>query len=404
MVTEGPRTIDLFCGAGGLSEGFQQAGFRVGAGLDFDAEAAVTAQANHPDTTILCKDVRETPSAELLEASGFDEVDVILGGPSCQGFSTQGRRGRWASEDDLRNLLYREFARVVGDLKPEWFLMENVPGLLYWNRGAFGRQVFKAFADHGYTVSHKLVLAADYGVPQLRKRLLIVGTRTGKPFQFPQQTHMGAYRRDAIELWERRRKDEYPHLAPHVSLWDAVSDLPTLGDSEGLEAVRYGGSAESDYQRTMRKGSGWLYDHQAPVLGQAHLDLIKHVGEGQTWREIPEHLLPERFAKIRRTDGTNLFARPDRRRPSYTIITQFNNVTTGAYTHPVENRALSAREGARIQSFPDRFRFYGSLTAKYRQIGNAVPPLLARVMAEQLLKSMHGEVDASSEQLPLVVV
>lgn len=401
-MTTTPRTIDLFCGAGGLSEGFRQAGYEVRAGLDFDAEAIVTARANHPEATFLCKDVRETSSAELLEAAGVDEVDVILGGPSCQGFSTQGRRGRWASEDDLRNLLYREFARIVGELQPQWFLMENVPGLLYWNRGEFGLRVFKAFAEHGYKVWHKLVLAADYGVPQLRKRLIIVGTRTGLPFEFPKQTHMGAYRRDAIELWERRRREDFPHLSPHVSLWDAISDLPRLGETEGSESARYGGAAASDYQKEMRKGASWLYDHQAPVLGQVHLDLIKHVREGQTWREIPEELLPPRFAKIRRTDGTNLFARPDRNRPSYTIITQFNNVTTGAYTHPIENRAFSAREGARIQSFPDRYRFYGSMTSKYRQIGNAVPPHLAEVMARAMLRAMEGNVEPTDLTLPLI--
>ncbi len=400
-MTASPRTIDLFCGAGGLSEGFRQAGYDVRAGLDFDAEAVTTARANHPEATILCKDVRETSSQELLDSAGFDSVDVIIGGPSCQGFSTQGRRGRWASEDDLRNLLYREFARMVGELQPGWFLMENVPGLLYWNQGEFGRRVFAAFADLGYTVRHKLVLAADYGVPQLRKRLLIVGTRTGRSFCFPDQTHMGAYRRDAIDLWERRRQEEHPHLARHVSLWDAISDLPMLGEVEGTETSRYGGSAETDYQREMRRGSTWLYDHQAPVLGSAHRDLIKHVKEGETWREIPEDLLPERFSKIRRTDGTNLFARPDRNRPSYTVITQFNNVTTGAYTHPVEERAFSAREGARIQSFPDRYRFFGSLTSKYRQIGNAVPPLLARVMADALSRAMTGTVSEPALALPL---
>lgn len=400
-MTADPRTIDLFCGAGGLSEGFRQAGYRVLAGLDFDAEAVATARANHPETNILCRDVREVSSTELLEAARIDEVDLILGGPSCQGFSTQGRRGRWASDDDPRNLLYREFARIVGDLRPAWFMMENVPGLLYWNRGEFGRRVFAAFAEHGYQVWDKLALAADYGVPQLRKRLLIVGTRTGLPFEFPAQTHMGAYRRDAIELWDRRRREDYPHLSPHVSLWDAISDLPLLGSSEGAETARYGGSAASDYQRQMRQGCGWLYDHQAPVLGQAHLELINHVREGQTWREIPEELLPPRFAKIRRTDGTNLFARPDRHRPSYTLITQFNNVTTGAYTHPVENRAFSVREGARIQSFPDRYRFYGSLTSKYRQVGNAVPPLLARVMAKAMKAAMAGEVQPTEPVLPL---
>jgi DNA (cytosine-5)-methyltransferase 1 len=391
MGGERPRTIDLFCGAGGLSEGFRQAGYDIGAGLDLDAEASFTVSKNHPETSVLTADVREVSGRDLLDEAGFAEVDAIIGGPSCQGFSTQGRRGRWASDDDPRNLLYREFARIVGELQPEWFLMENVPGLLYWNDGAFGSRVFAAFQAQGYRVSHRLVLAADYGVPQLRKRLIIVGTRTGHPFLWPQQTHMGAYRRDAIELWERRRTEEFPHLERHLSLWDAVSDLPELASGGGTEVANYNGRSQSEYQRFIRAGSKRLFDHQAQSLPDVHYDLVKHVKEGQTWREIPPELLPERFAKIRRTDGTNLFARPDRNRPSYTIITQFGNVTTGAYTHPTQDRPFSAREGARIQSFPDSYRFYGNLASKYRQIGNAVPVVLARRMAEALLASMSGD-------------
>ncbi|MFC5949756.1 DNA cytosine methyltransferase [Pseudonocardia lutea] len=387
----GPRVIDLFSGAGGLSEGFRQAGYNVRLGLDFDAEACRTHAFNHPDATILNTDVHEVSGKDLLAESGFGEVDVMIGGPSCQGFSTQGRRGSWASEDDPRNMLYRQYARLVGDLRPEWFVMENVPGLLWFNKGEFGRRIFDQFESLGYQIQHKIVLAADFGVPQLRRRLMIVGNRVGKVFQWPEQTHMGAVRRDAIALWEKRRLEKFPHLERHLTLWDAISDLPAISAGGGVEERRYTKAPLTAYQAALRGSSDLLFDHQATPLPQVHLDLIKHVAEGQTWREIPQELLPERFAKIRRTDGTNLFARPDRNRPSYTIITQFGNVTTGAYTHPNQDRAFTAREGARIQSFPDDFRFIGNLTSKYRQIGNAVPPLLARRMAEALTVSMSGE-------------
>lgn len=383
-----PRVIDLFCGAGGLSQGFRQVGFDVRLGLDVDRDALRTAARNHHNFVSLCADVRDVSGDDLLTEAGLAEVDVMIGGPSCQGFSTQGRRGRWASDDDPRNLLYREFARLVGELRPEWFVMENVPGLLYYDRGAFAKRIFHAFGSHGYRIEHRILLAADYGVPQVRKRLFIVGTRTDYGFEWPAQTHMGAVRRDAIELWERRRLERYPHLEPHRSLWSAISDLPEIPAGGGEEVADYAKPPATDYQRLMRGRARKLYDHEAPPMPDVHLELIRHVKEGQTWREIPHELLPARFAKIRRTDGTNLFARPDRNRPSYTIITQFGNVTTGAYTHPLQNRALSAREGARIQSFPDSYRFYGTLTSKYRQIGNAVPPLMAQVVAEALLKAM----------------
>lgn len=395
----GPRTIDLFCGAGGLSEGFRQAGFNIGLGLDFDEDACRTHELNHPDTAVLCADAREVSSADLLSESGFSEVDVIIGGPSCQGFSTQGRRNRWASEDDPRNMLYKEFARYITELQPEWFVMENVPGLLWYDRGSFSRNIFAAFEKAGYEIEHKIVLAADYGVPQLRRRLLVVGSRTGRAFPWPEQTHMGAVRRDTVDLWETKRLAKFPHLDRHRTLWDAIGDLPAISADGGHDVATYAGPALTDYQQLMRDGGDVLYDHVSPPLPQVHYDLIKHVGEGQTWREIPQHLLPERFAKIRRTDGTNLFARPERNRASYTIITQFGNVTTGAYTHPIQDRALSAREGARIQSFPDWYRFTGPLTSRYRQIGNAVPPLLARQVGEALLGAIDGGLALERELL-----
>ncbi len=390
-MADGPRTIDLFCGAGGLSEGFRQAGFQVGLGLDFDEDACRTHRLNHPGTTVLCADAREVSSQDLLAGSGFSEVDVIIGGPSCQGFSTQGRRNRWASDEDPRNLLYREFARVVSELRPEWFVLENVPGLLWFDSGSFSRRIFTEFERHGYTLTHKVVLAADLGVPQLRRRLLVVGTRTGRPFVYPQQTHMGSVRRDTVDLWEARRLTEFPHLDRHRSLWDAIGDLPALGVDGGTEVAAYGRRKPGPYQSLMRDGGSVLFDHQSPPLPGVHRDLVKHVAEGQTWREIPVEHLPARFARIRRTDGTNLFARPERGRASYTITTQFNNVTTGAYTHPLQHRALSAREGARIQSFPDWYRFTGSLAAKYRQIGNAVPPMMAHRVGAALLEAMGFE-------------
>ncbi len=392
------RTIDLFCGAGGLSEGFRQAGFDVGLGLDVDEDALHTLRHNHKGLATVGGDVREASGRDLLDEAGFAEVDVLIGGPSCQGFSTHGRRTRWASEDDPRNLLYREFARLLDELQPEWFVMENVPGLLYYDSGAFGRQVVGELESKGYEVHQQILLAADYGIPQLRKRLIIVGTRTGYRFDWPEKTHMGAVRRDAIDLWEKRRLSSFPHLARHRTLWDAISDLPPLGSGGGIEKDRFVGPPESHYQRLLRGRTRNLYDHQAPELPVAHEDLIRHVKEGETWREIPRDLLPGRFSKIRRTDGTNLFARPDRNRPSYTITTQFGNVTTGAYTHPAENRAFSAREGARIQSFPDSFRFYGNLTSKYRQIGNAVPPMLAQLVATSVLKAMELKVPADNQE------
>ncbi|MFL6238994.1 MAG: DNA cytosine methyltransferase [Actinomycetes bacterium] len=398
------RTIDLFCGAGGLSEGFLQSGFNVGVGLDSDQEAIATLQHNHAGTATICGDVREVSGRDLLATAGFAEADVLIGGPSCQGFSTQGRRGRWASEKDPRNLLYKEFARLAGELRPEWLVMENVTGLLWYERGAFAKKIFAEFERRGYRLEHRILLAADFGVPQLRRRLIIIGTRTKQPIRWPEQTHFGGVRRDTVHLWKERHKRLFPHLSPHLTLWDAISDLPAIPAGGGRPISKYTKKPRTDYQRAMRGEQEELLNHEAPPLPDVHYELIKHVAEGETWREIPVDKLPARFAKIRRTDGTNLFARPERNRPSYTIITQFGNVTTGAYTHPLQDRAFSAREGARIQSFPDGFNFLGPLTSQYRQIGNAVPPLLARCIAESVQRGISGSAQSESSDDPALDV
>ena len=355
------KAIDLFCGAGGLTQGFRQAGFEVRLGLDLNEDAAATFQLNH-GVPALATDVTSVSGADLLVEAGINQVDVLIGGPSCQGFSTHGRRNGWVREDDPRNYLYKQYARLLDDLKPAVFVMENVPGLMYFDDGAFGRGILGMFEQLGYRMYHRLMLAADYGVPQLRKRLIIVGTRVDAPFHFPSQTHMGAYRRDAIELWNRRRRERYPHLAQHLTVWDAISDLPPVPAGGGEETQAYGTEAQTPYQALMRTGSPALDDHQAVPLPTVHLDLIKHVREGQTWREIPPELLPSDSRRSGEPTPTNLFARLDRTRPAYTITTQAYNVTTGCYTHPIQDRALTAREAARIQWFPDLFRFTGGLS------------------------------------------
>jgi DNA (cytosine-5)-methyltransferase 1 len=392
----GPAVIDLFCGAGGLSQGFRQAGFDVRLGLDLDAAAITTYRHNLDGAAGVAASVEDVTGPDLLDAAGLDRVDIVIGGPSCQGFSTHGRRSGWVREDDPRNFLYKHYARLLQDLQPSLFVMENVPGLLYFDDGAFGRMVIEEFERLGYKLHHKLMLAADYGVPQLRKRLLIVGTKSHLPFQFPSPTHMGAYRRDAIALWNRRL-EQHPDLRRHLTVWDAISDLPPVPAGGGAEETGYQNAPETDYQRRVRGASLVLWDHQATPLPQVHLDLVRHVAEGQTWRDIPRELLPERFARIRRTDSTNLFARLDRTRPAYTITTQAYNVTTGCYTHPLQDRALTAREAARIQSFPDSFRFIGNLTSKFAQIGNAVPPLLAEAMGHAVRGHLGLESSAAVE-------
>lgn len=375
------RAIDLFCGAGGLSQGFRDAGYEVPFALDFDADSVATYRANHPETHVEHASIVDFDPARITEIVD-GPIDVVLGGPSCQSFSTAGRKSGWVSEDDERNDLWEHMFAIVEHVRPAAFLMENVPGMVLWRAGAFGDKILERFRGIGYNVTKEILLAADWGVPQRRRRLFIVGVRDGDAFAFPEPTHLGGWRRDTLELWEKRRRER--GLLEHVTVADALSGLPTVV-GEG-ESARYTAPtrATSPFARYIRRGSRVVHDHDVQSVGADTLELIEQIPAGGTWRDIPPHKLPDRYRGMRRTDSTNLLGRLDWALPSYTVTTQFNNVTTGCVTHPVEHRTLSVREGARLQTFPDTYRFVGSLQSRCRQIGNAVPPLLAHVLAYHL--------------------
>lgn len=387
--TVGPlRAIDLFCGAGGLTQGFRAAGYEVPFALDWDADSCATYRLNHPDTRVEHASITDFAPAEIAEMAG-GRVDVVLGGPSCQSFSTAGRRSGWVKDGDARNHLWEHMLAVVAHLRPKAFLMENVPGMLYFRSGAFGDNILQQFGQLGYAVTKDILLAADWGVPQRRRRLFIVGMLDGTTFTFPKPTHLGGWRRDTLHLWEERRKSE--GLLKHLTVWDAIGDLPPLGRELGpKKKYRVPSTEVHSIARDLRRGSRTLRDHEVPPMSSDTLELISRVPAGGTWRDIPPHLLPDRYRGMRRTDSTNLLGRLDAALPAYTITTQFNNVTTGCFTHPFEERSLSVREGARLQTFPDVYRFVGSLNSRCRQIGNAVPPLLASVLAHSVAVQILG--------------
>lgn len=386
----GLTVADLFSGAGGLSAGFRAAGFEPVFALDKDADSCATYETNF-DITPEHASIADFAPDDL--ARRLQGVDVIVGGPSCQTFSTQGRRFTWADPNDERTGLWRHMFALVERVRPRAVLLENVPGLshkglAYEKDGQAHGEIAEHFRSLGYTMRASILLAADYGVPQLRRRLLVVGVRDGLEFDFPQQTHLGGWRRDTLDKWEEERLRR--GLLRHLTLGESIGDLPPLLGSSAASAMSYARGADSGYERLMRAGHrGPLTDHEVRPLGENHARLVRHVPIGGTWRDIPPHLLPDRFkGGMRRTDSTNLFGRLDPDRPSYTITTQFNNVTAGCFTHPHEDRALSVREGARLQSFPDSFVFTGTVSSRCRQIGNAVPPLLAQHLASAIAEAI----------------
>lgn len=368
------RVLDLFSGCGGLSLGVSRAGgsgrpFEVVGGLDFHGPSVETWTLNHPDAHALQADIRKADVTELLRQIG--EVELLVGGPSCQGFSTHGKR----VADDPRNFLYVHFMRFVEKLRPEWVLMENVTGLLRYNRGAFRDSIIADFQRLGYVVSFAQLQAADYGVPQVRKRVFFVANRKGIPFFFPEPSHVPP----------ERLADEVSALRPYVTVADAIGDLPPIGlgcDEKGAPGD-YSARPFSELQSWARGGSDGLTLHFGAPAPPENLERIRRIPPRGDWLDIPAELLPERMKSILPKDCTTLYYRLPWDRPAYTITTVYRNVSSGAFTHPDEDRAITHREAARLQSFPDTYRF--SATSLSRQIGNAVPPVLAEALGSAVL-------------------
>jgi DNA (cytosine-5)-methyltransferase 1 len=364
-----PTVVDLFCGAGGLSEGFRQAGFEVLVGQDYDAAAGETFQSTHSGASFLGGPIQRVLPEDLLTAGGArpGEVDVIVGGPPCQGYSVYNHQ---RGVHDPRAGLFKEYLRIVAKLRPRWLVMENVSGLTSIAGGGILLEIQEEMGKLGYEVSWKILKAEEYGVPQERRRIFFIANRIGAPIRFPEPTHG-------------------PGLIPFVTIWDAISDLPKLanGVSNGIEF--YAGPPESEYQALLRRGSNRLTNHSAPRLAGINETRMRFIPPGGSWRDIPFDLLPAGMKRAKRSDHTKRYGRPRRTDLACTILTKCD-VHWGAYIHPEQDRAITVREAARLQSFPDSFEFKGSRTEQYVQVGNAVPPLLGKAVASALLELDKG--------------
>ena len=345
------NVIDLFCGAGGLSYGFERAGFRTLLGIDNDEAALKTFELNHKNSKTISADITNLSFEDVKKVIGDAIIDVIIGGPPCQGMSLSGPR----KFDDPRNELYFSFIRLVNEIQPKAFIIENVPGLVSLYKGEIKNSIIKKFDDMGYKTSYKILCSSNYGVPQKRKRVFFVGSKCGS-YNYPQPQ------------------------TKQVSCIEALSDLPPLIDTIGEPVMQYYTAPKSEYQRIMRQRSVEVQNHIAARHAEHIVNTIALVPPGGNYKSLPPGFNSTRNFNVAWTRF------PDDK-PSPTIDTGHRH-----HFHYKYNRVPTVRECARLQSFPDDFIFIGNKTQQFRQVGNAVPPLMAERLAEQMLLLLDMEV------------
>lgn len=380
------KVFDLFCGTGGFSKGMEnskRANFDVKFGIDVLPASVETFKLNHQSGIGICRDIRQVRRHEVEEMTGVkrDQLDVLVGGPPCQGFSSI-RPFRSSKEDDPRNSLFEEYASFVNYFRPKVFILENVVGLATHKGGATLEAMQECFKKIGYETDWKLLNAAHFGVPQKRERFVMIGVQDGGEILFPTPTHFykGATigYRDKSRVLAPQEPDlfEAQSLPSALSAMDAISDLPPI--SSGETAFEYSMPAKNQYQRDRRENSKNLELHIATAHSKKMLEIIKHSGKNINC--IPKHLITSGFSSC--------YSRLDADHPAVTITVNFVHPASNRCIHPVLDRALTPREGARLQSFDDSFQFSGTRTQITKQIGNAVPPLLGTAIGETVAEML----------------
>lgn len=368
----GMRVLDLFCGAGGISFGLELTGqYTVVAGLDLLPDRIASFCANHPHATGIVGDIQGISENRLTEISSG--VDMIVGGPPCQGFSSI-RPFRTLTELDQRNTLIEHFVKAVAIIRPRWFIFENVLGILSHRRGVVLKTLIDGFQACGYKVSWRIINSALFGVPQNRERLIILGNRTGAKFRWPKPSHSSNYKSMAGRRAEAIRYEPLfsTHIPKAVTLMEAIGDLPEI--EAGKSADFYRQPPQNQFQEWVRDGNELLTMHQATKHSDRMLSIISHAGSNIS--AIPDELISSGFSTS--------YSRLDADKPSTTLTVNFVHPASNRCIHPLQDRALTPREGARIQSFPDSFRFCGTRSQIVKQIGNAVPPLLAKSLGKAI--------------------
>jgi DNA (cytosine-5)-methyltransferase 1 len=348
--------IDIFSGAGGMSIGAEMAGISVSVAVENNAYAAQTFAYNHPNAKIIVDDITNVSTENLNKKPVF----VLFGGPPCQGFSLSNTKTR--TSENPNNSLFEQYLRFVRELSPQWLVFENVEGFNNFQKGLVVKELEKRLSDLGYTTTKKILWASDYGVPQNRNRFFLVANRLGLNYEFPGRLN---------------------RLNRKVTVQEAICDLPVLSNGDSFFELPYKTDYQNDYTKLMRAGSDAALQNFVSRNKDYVIERYKHVKQGENWRSIPADLMGN-YSKIDNTHS-GIYKRLDPNTPSVVIANYRKNMLI----HPFEDRGLSVREAARLQSFPDTFVFKGSLMHIQQQIGNAVPPLLAKAVFDSIILTMN---------------
>ncbi len=349
--------VELFSGAGGLGLGLTQAGFQIVFANDIEKDFANSFKQNHNSVDILTSDIRNIDFKKQIFKLGNPVVDLISGGPPCQGFSTVGSK----NIGDSRNNLFYEFLRAIKEIDPKYILFENVSGFRNLYKGIAYQTLLSELNLLGYDICSGILDASNFGLPQIRKRTIILGWKKGlPPVSLPVSTH--------------QEEEKF-------TLIEAISDLPELGDNDSASAYKC--RPLNDYQKNMRSGIKILSEHNSSNYGEKMKKILKLIPKGGSINDIPPSLRPKKFFN-------NTYARLLPHCPGPTITRNFGTPSSSRCVHPFQNRALSTREGARLQGFPDSYKFFGSKTSKNLQIGNAVPPIFGKILGTEIIKSLEN--------------
>lgn len=351
--------IDLFAGCGGLSLGFIKAGYKIIKAVEFDESIANTYKENHPEVEMIVDDIRDVDKADFFYPGA---ADIIIGGPPCQGFSMAGARIRRGFIDDPRNYLFKHYYNIVKRVKPKAFIMENVKGMLTMQQGKIFDEILRLFSSekqmngNPYHVYYKIIKAVEFGIPQGRERLIIIGSQKDVPFD---------------EVWKLAKEkiyEEYPHFFERVTVYDAIGNLPKPTEDGKIDNP----VPVTEYQKYLSCDKKEITNHKKTKHSKKAIDRMKKIGNGQNYTQLDEDI---------KSVHSGAYGRLSWDEPATTITTRFDTPAGGRFIHPSENRTITPREAARIQSFPDDFIFTGANREISRQIGNAVPPKISYFLA-----------------------